>query len=162
MSLPMVGGLEQNGLWGHFSNPNLSMILWLTESLSNSGFALEEKKSFPSTEYYLKCFDFSTKLSNSSEGFMGSPKFSVLLINRQRVKEPALDLLPCLSQEQGCGAVQLVFGRHTGGMSGSSHCSYFSSWVGWDICCHPTSGVSILPRTGNPFSWLQCSWHPNR
>lgn len=51
-------------------------------SLSSSGFALEEKKTLPNTEYFSKCFDFSTKLSQSCEGFTGSPRFSVFLINR--------------------------------------------------------------------------------
>lgn len=74
----------------------------------------------------------------------------MLLINRQRVKEPALDLLPCLSQEQSCVAAQLVADRHTGGMSGSSNCSYFSSWVGWDICSHRPQGWTFSPELGTP------------
>lgn len=94
---------------------------------------------------------------------MGNPKFSVLLINRQRFKEPALDLLPCLRQEQGSVAAQLVFGRHTGGMSGSSHCSYFSlQWAGISAVLRPQGWAFSLglgtPPAGSLTPVLLAPW----
>ena len=98
------------------------------ESLQQLSFCFgrEKKKSHSNTEYFSKCFALSTNVSNSSEAFTESPNFSVLLINSHRVKEPAPDLLPCLSQEHGCVAAQLAFSSHPGCMPASSHCNYFS------------------------------------